>query len=50
MFLGEVSNSVAGLSGAMFAVDERTIYLADYTNVGDDSSEFISINIHYHHD
>ena len=41
LFLGEVTNSVAGISGAMFAVDERTVYLADYTNVGEDSSEFI---------
>ena len=45
LFLGEVSNSLAGISGAMFAVDERTVYLADYTNVGDDSSEFIGCKI-----
>ena len=41
LFLGEVSNSQGGISGTMFAVDERTVYLADYTNVGGDSSEFI---------
>ena len=41
LFLGEVSNSPSGISGTMFAVDERTVYLADYTNVGKDPSEFI---------
>lgn len=48
LFLGEVSNSQGGISGTMFAVDERTVYLADYTNVGGDSSEFIGSKMVYY--
>ena len=42
--MGDVSNAAAGIAGDMFAVDERTVFLADYANTGGDSSEFFIIS------
>jgi hypothetical protein len=43
-FLGEISNSLFGLSGSLYAIDERTVYIENYVYTGDDKSEYTQTN------